>query len=279
MVRIVTVPLDLTAEADRAIAPATVLARQLGAALELVVVTAPGLDRGADEAALQARAAQLTGVPTSVAVSTGDDVVAGLVDLAADPERLVCMASHGRSRLGELLTPSVALALVHTAHRPAVLIGPRLDWWPGPIGTLIVGLDERGIPRTTLDLVAIWASALGADVDLVRAVAPDEPDVGPAGDALDVEAAQTALAERSVVARVRHLLGEPAVTLADAADRAARRSPLVVVTGRVGSRRERVLHGSVTGRLLAANPAPTLVVPTVVRVSRHGGPLEASGAG
>ena len=159
MVRIVTVPLDLSAEADRAIGPATVLARQFGAALELVVVSSPGLDHVGDEAELQARAAQLVGVPASTHVRTGDDVVASLGELADDPDRLVCLASHGRSRLGELVTPSVALSLVHTAQRPAVIVGPRQDWWPGPIGMLLVGLDERGVPVTTLELVAAWAGA------------------------------------------------------------------------------------------------------------------------
>lgn len=264
MIRIVTVPLDLTAEADRAIGPAAILARQLGAALELVVVTSPLLDHGADEAALQARAAQLVGVPTSMVVLSGDDAVAGLVDLAVDHERLVCMASHGRSRLGELLTPSVALSLVHTAHRPAVLVGPRQDWWYGPVEALVLGLDERGVPLSTLELVAEWADSLAADVELVRAVTPDQQPDDIASSALGVDAAQSWLEGRKVRVRVRHLVGEPAVTLADTAERLARRSPLVVVTGRVGSRRERVLHGSVTRRLLAANPAPTLVVPSVV---------------
>ena len=177
MVRIVTVPLDLSAEADRAIGPATVLARQFGAALELVVVSSPGLDHVGDEAELQARAAQLVGVPASTYVRTGDDVVASLGELADDPDRLVCLASHGRSRLGELVTPSVALSLVHTAQRPAVIVGPRQDWWPGPIGMLLLGLDERGVPVTTLELVAAWAGALAADVGLVRAQTPDQrPD-------------------------------------------------------------------------------------------------------
>lgn len=266
MVRIVTVPLDLTADADRAVGPATVLARQFGAALELVVVATPGLAETC-EPELQARAAQLVGVPTSTRVMLGDgDVVPRLMELADDPERLVVMASHGRGRIGELLTPSVALALVHTAQRPAVIIGPRQDWWPGPVRTLIVGLDERGVPGTTLDLVDGWATALGATVSLVRAQTPDQRGDHVDGGSYGVDAAHGWFEERGHTVRVHHLLGEPAVTLADAADRAAREYPLVVVTGRVGTRRERVLHGSVTGRLIAANPAPTLVVPSSVDV-------------
>lgn len=264
MVRIVTVPLDLTAEADRAIGPATVLARQFAAALELVVVTSPGLDRLADEAELQARVDQLVGVPTSASVRTGEDVVDSLGELAEDPDRLVCLASHGRSRLGELITPSVALSLVHTAQRPAVIVGPRPDWWPGPVGTLLLGLDERGVPVTTLELVASWAQALGADVSLVRAQSPDRMPDELDGGSVGVDGARSWLEGRGLTVEVQHLLGEPAVTLADAADRAGRRSPLVVVTGRVGTRRERVLHGSVTGRLLAVCPVPVLVVPSMV---------------
>ena len=44
MFRMVTVPLDQSTDGDRALAPAVVLARQFGVALEFVVVSAPGLD-------------------------------------------------------------------------------------------------------------------------------------------------------------------------------------------------------------------------------------------
>ncbi len=272
MVRIVTVPLDLNAEADRAIGPAAVLARQLGAVLELVVVSSPGLGGFGDEAELQARAAQLAGVSVSTCVRTAPDALGGLLELADDPERLICMASHGRSRFGELLTPSVALSLVHTAQRPAVIVGPHLDWWPGPVGTLLVGLDERGVPPTTLALVADWSGVLGAGVELIRAQTPDQRPDDLDDGALAVEEARQWLEGRGVTVGIRHLLGEPAVTLADAADRAGGRSPLVVVTGRVGTRRERVLHGSVTSRLISANRVPTLVVPSVVAL-HHPSPL------
>ena len=78
MIRIVTVPLDLTAESDRAITPGVVLAQQLGAGLELVVVTSPGIDTGPDQYELQARAAQLVGVVTSTGVVEADDAYTGL---------------------------------------------------------------------------------------------------------------------------------------------------------------------------------------------------------
>jgi len=263
MIRIVTVPLDLTADADRAIAPAVVLARRLDAALELVVVSSPGLDHLDDEYELQARAAQHVGLRASTTVLESDDPVAALAPYFADGERLVCMASHGRGRLGDAFIPSVTFSLVHGTHRPALVVGPRFGWWPGPVSGMLLGVDERGVPVTTLETTAAWAGALGVGIDLIRTQPPDPSPDDPTSGALGTEAARVWLQERGLTAGVRHIVGEPAASLSDMAARTDA-SPLMVVTARVETRRERVLRGSVTSRLIAVCPCPVLVVPSAL---------------
>jgi nucleotide-binding universal stress UspA family protein len=269
MIRIVTVPLDLTAEADRAIAPAVVLARQLDAALEVVVVSSPGLDHTPDQHELQARATQLVGVATSMTVLESDDAVDALAPYFADPQRLMCMASHGRGRLADAFIPSVTFALVHGTRRPAVVVGPRIDWWPGPVAGIFLGVDERGVPTTTMEVVGAWAADLSCAVHLVQTQSADPTDEVPGAEALGVDAARQWLHEHGVSASVRHVVGEPALTLADMASRSGG-SPLVAVTARVETRRERVLRGSVTSRLIAACACPVLVVPAVAVVAETG---------
>lgn len=274
MIRIVTVPLDLTADADRAIAPAVVLARQLDAALEFVVVSSPGLDHLGDEHELQARATQHAGLRTSTTVLESDDPVSALAPYFADAERLVCMASHGRGRLGDAFIPSLTFSLVHGTHRPALVVGPRVGWWPGPVSGMLLGVDERGVPETTLETAASWAAALGVGIDLIRTQPPDPSPDDPASGALGTDAARAWLHDRGLTAGVRHIVGEPAMSLADMAAR-TNASPLVAVTARVETRRERVLRGSVTSRLIAVCPCPVLVVPSVLSSdeARHDGQI------
>lgn len=267
MIRIVTVPLDLTADADRALGPAVVLARQLDAVLELAVVSSPGLDHTEDEYALQARAVQHLGVRTSTTVLEADDVASALSPYFGDPERMVCMATHGRGRLAEVFVPSVTLSLVHGSHRPAVVVGPRLAWWSGPVSGVLLGVDERGAPRTTLEVVARYAGAFGARVDLVQTQPPDGVGEDPVPGSLGVDDACAWLHDRGLAVGVRRIAGEPAVSLADMAAR-TNASPLVAVTSRVETRRERALRGSVTSRLIAASPCPVLVVPAALDVER-----------
>ena len=262
MIRIVTVPLDLTTDADRAIGPATVLARQLGAALEFAVVSSPGLDPSTDTYELQTRAEQVAGLATSTLVLADDDPVHALTALAADTERLVCMGSHG-GRLREVVSPSAALSLVHAAHRPVVAVGPHQQWWPGPVGCLYVGVDEQGVPESTLALVDGWASAFDATICLVHAQAPDQRDAIASPGALSLTDAQAWFAERDRHAPVRWVVGDPAMMLTDTTDRANRQSPLLVVTTRVDTRRERVLRGSVARRLIPIITVPVVIVPAI----------------
>jgi nucleotide-binding universal stress UspA family protein len=272
MIRLVTVPLDLTGTADRALAPAAAIARQLGVSLELVVVTSPGLDHLADELELGRRASHVTGVPTERVVLSSNDEFEALAPYFEDPDRLVCMASHGRGRLGDMLAPSVTLALVRDTGRPVLVAGPHLSSWPGPVGTILLGVDEKGVPVGVADAVADLAEAFTTDVALVQVNGQHRTVPPPAAGALTVGDSLEQLRSRGIAASAVELTGDPADALAQLAERSAR-CPIIAVTTRVDTRLGRVLRGSVASRLVARSPVPVLVMPASMpsnRPARHG---------
>ena len=268
MIRIVTVPLDLTDTADRAIAPANVIARQLDAVVELAVVTSPGLDRMADEHALEQRAVQVADVPTERVVLSSNDELVALAPYFEDTERLVCMASHGRGRVGDVLAPSVTLALVRDSARPVLVVGPRLGWWPGPVGTIYLGVDEHGVPGGVVEVVGDLADALGSDLSLVHVREPGRRAPRSTGDELTVDVALERLRARGLSAGALELAGDPADTLGGLSARAAACS-IIAVTTRVDTRLGRLLRGSVTSQLVATSPVPVLVIPAAISVDGH----------
>ena len=145
--RTVLVPLDGTASAEAALAPAEDLSRALGARLHLVMVVAtlqtvrgdrqPGahllpataralLDQQEDDAQayLEALAARLraTGLPVTTEVRRGD-TAAALSDEAAEPGvGLVVAATHGRAGLQAIWAGSVTARLLARSRAPVLLL-------------------------------------------------------------------------------------------------------------------------------------------------------------
>lgn len=145
--RIVLVPLDGTAAAEAALAPASDLAHALGARLHLVMVVAtlhtvrsdqqpaalllPAtaramLDLQEDDAQgyLEGLAAPLraTGLPVTTEVRRGD-AAAALSDEAAEPGvGLVVVATHGRAGLQAVWTGSVTARLLARTRAPVLLL-------------------------------------------------------------------------------------------------------------------------------------------------------------
>lgn len=143
----ILVPLDATAGAEVALEPAAQLARELGAALHLVMVVATPEtvrgDRAASAALLPAaaRAAldlehrdaeryleqlaeglRVRGLPVTTEVRRGD-IVAALTDEAAEPEvGLVVVATHGRAGLQAIWAGSVMAKLLSSLKAPVLLL-------------------------------------------------------------------------------------------------------------------------------------------------------------
>jgi nucleotide-binding universal stress UspA family protein len=264
MVGIVTVPLDLSPESDRALPIAVSLARQLGCPLELVVVTSPGLDTRIDEFELQKRAAHLGHAPIDTLVVSSNEVNEVLGRFARDPDRLVCCATHGRTAIGEWLFGSSTLAVSRVSANPVIAVGPRVArTWTGPVRTIVLAVDTRGVAPAAVDGIARLAVPLGAAIELVHVVEAGGTDELPS-DYRSIDRTLGELVARfadTVPSRttVRHgAHGELVSVLNERARQLDGTTMLAAVTHTTG-RFERVRSGSATGRLLHRAVAPLLV--------------------
>lgn len=119
MYRSIVVPLDLGADADRALPTGAALARRIGAELDTVTVTSPPhIDHAEDEAEIRAHA-RAAGVHVDRVLLRHDyDVTTGILAETATNDGLLCCATHARGRVADLFMHSMSAQLVRQ-HRPA----------------------------------------------------------------------------------------------------------------------------------------------------------------
>lgn len=167
----VVIPSNGSERSLAAVAPGHALAIQLGVSCELLSVVASQSEAAARESDLSA-ALQRAGhenIPIRVEVSEHPATL--LLGYNLD-EALLCMTTHARGPLRELVLGSVAADVVRRAHRPIVLAGPRLSvHWAPPIRTLLVCMDNSEQAARALDCAVELARSLGAELQLVHVFA------------------------------------------------------------------------------------------------------------
>jgi hypothetical protein len=107
----------------------------------------------------------------------GSPVEALLTFAHAEPGRVLCLSSHGRSGLRRAVLGSVAEQLVRRAEVPVLVVGPEVPIRPPVVlpRTIVVavgsGRDSHGVAA----LARAWAPLLGARVERVHVgrVAPE----------------------------------------------------------------------------------------------------------
>ena len=268
-VELVVVPLDGSDGADAAVPVARVVAERLGASLTLVTVVEPGDDEAPSASHLRAVAAE-TGATWRLL--EGRDVAAVLRGAAGGlPDRLVCMASHGRGRSAALLG-SVASAVAAGARGPLLVVGPNTSPHHPLAGDVVACVDGSAASERILPVAADWAAALGLGLEIVTVAEPvpqtDTPGApyhrshGPsvvAEDYLDELAAP--LREGGVVVGTTAIY-DPVSVVGGLADRFEGRPPALIATmthARTGF--ARLAHGSVAAGIVHELPAPVLLVP------------------
>lgn len=201
MLRTILVPLDGSAIAERAIPIAADIARRAGGAVHLVRAHVPiavvgataegaifSQDMLAADEALRRRAKEYidaTAVHVAaewglkVTADTEDGSPAGLITDVADriDADLVIMTTHGAGGFTPDWLGSVADSVIRHSHRP-VLALPANDAHLGEPFTprrILVTLDGSPLANAILPIARDLAIAFGADVDLVRVVAPYVP--------------------------------------------------------------------------------------------------------
>ncbi len=201
MLRTILVPLDGSALAERALPIACDIARRAGGAVHLVRAHVPiavvgataegaifSQDMLAADDALRQRAQQyIEGVATRVAAEWGlrvspiteDGSPAGLITDIAERigADLVVITTHGAGGFAPDWLGSVADSVIRHSHRP-VLALPANDEHLGEAFTprkLLVTLDGSDRASAILPIAKDLAVAFGAEIDLVRIVAPYVP--------------------------------------------------------------------------------------------------------
>jgi nucleotide-binding universal stress UspA family protein len=156
MFRTVVIPIADGDGANLAVAHGAALARQAGAAVELLTVRPTYLDPGSVRRHLaEVAAAQGLDDARLRLVDAGDPATA-IAGIGSEPGNLLCLATHARRPLAELALGSVSAEVVRTCRRPILLVGPRCGPAPAAYKSLVAALDTSELAETILPVVAEW---------------------------------------------------------------------------------------------------------------------------
>jgi nucleotide-binding universal stress UspA family protein len=270
MRRTLLVPLDGRPLAETALPPAVMLARTLGAELDLLRVASADEPVIADAHALaylEQIAAEVDSLPVSIHLMRGTAGECIARHAATQDVGMVVMATHARSGVRRAVLGSIAEYVIAHAPSPTMLVRagmhrePRLD-------TLLVAIGATcGAP---LPMVTELARAAGARIVLLRVVAPEETCMwqsqrGPILD--EPEVVVTArmhlndlacrLRDAGVVAEGRVAIGAPERIINSLA--AAIDADLIVMTTHAWRGAQRIVLGSVTDAVVRTADRPVLV--------------------
>lgn len=251
------VPLDESPVAEAGLAVARDLAGLIGASIRLMTVVVPNSDEAEAVEYLRSAADRAGIEPTGVEVIASTGPAREIVDSAHAHRALVCMATHGRGRLGELLLGSVSQAVIARSLAPVLLVGPDAQVAPQASGPVLVPLDGSPSATTALPLAIAWASDLGVGLHLVHVTPPGS--IGTEGTDPSVLIEGVALHEGAAALEVTAevIEGKPAALVVGAAR--DQHASLIVLTSR-GATNELTLS-KVARRIIRDAPVPVLVVP------------------
>jgi nucleotide-binding universal stress UspA family protein len=254
----VVVPLDGSSASARSLQPAKAIARAFDADLSLVsVVMSSFVSTVTDRIRGQAAGAGVLEPAITLDISSMAPADRLLATLDDDPGVLLCMATTGRSRFGQVLG-SVAEALLRARSGPFVLIGPecRPDTFGGG-GPLIVPVDGSDTADSVLGHVVLWSERASIEPQVVTVVDPDGsvPDSDRAAGEANIARRR---AERLPSAgwEVLHDT-KPATAIAEHALDVGASMIAMATHGRTGL--PRVVLGSVAMEIAHRAPCPVLV--------------------
>ncbi len=298
MFKRILVPLDGSALAETALAPATALAKRLGAELLLVrtILTHvfPGADPGPSQLeALQQAEHYLEGIVLSLkeqgmAVRTAipyDSPALGIADQAEFRKvDLIVMSTHARKWPDTLLRPSITMSVLEHTTAPILALKGSGDaqeqqtsnftrFITDPTAPIIVPLDGSALAESALPLAEGLARAFGNPLLLIRAaerppVASGPFDypavlVGAENWAIEetkryLQLKQEEIAERGLRVTTEGSTGSPAWFIEESIQ--AHQAGLVVMASHGRSGLGRLLLGSVAQSVLREGEAPVLLV-------------------
>lgn len=278
----VLVPLDGSELALQAMPTARALASRLAADVQTISVAKDE----ADAARLKATSAAALGADAGdgrVAVASDADPAEAIARRRTELGAcVICMASHGRGRLGGALVGSVARSVLLRSAEPMVVLGPSADnpgWsprpmsWPEPLSVprIVVCVDGSEASEQILPVAATWARALEMTVTILT-VAEDVVSVsgGTASSARYGSHGDGKTYVESLVDRWRgagvevdgHVERDPIGPASGVRTHlAARPAGLVALTTHARSGLQRAKLGAQAANIVNASVTPCLVAP------------------
>lgn len=177
----IIVPLAWTPRSMSAVRVAQVLSPKLGSPVHLVSVIPSDAEGAERHRQLQSLAqehglldAELT-VPVVAAdqPSVADPDGPLMLMIRQNPDAMLCLATHARGAIGDVIIGSVANEVLYQSQRPVVLTGPQFSAdWQGPIETLMVCLDGSETAESILAPAAEMAVKTGASLMLLQVLDP-----------------------------------------------------------------------------------------------------------
>jgi nucleotide-binding universal stress UspA family protein len=267
MPKTIIVPLDGSAFAERALAPAAALAKATGAQVSVMTSQIGGVV--VEPKRYLADAATKAGISSvNVIVISERSFVRGLSGIVADiGGPMVCMSTHGRSGLAEALIGSMAAAVIRELRVPLLLVGPHAD--PAlatRLDKVMVCTDGTSVSRAIVPEVSNWIRQLRLRAWVVQVLDAE------ARRALEKAGEEPAVEVGAVHALAESLLNRDGVGVnwdvlhsddtAGAILDYARRLPASLIAmathGRTGI--ARIALGSVAATVVHDAPCPVLVV-------------------
>jgi nucleotide-binding universal stress UspA family protein len=262
----IVVPHDGSELAARALRVADLLAGRVGARVARLTVVRPGdPDEASDRGVIP-------GVGVARVITARDPAEAIADYLTSEPDRMLCMSTHGRGRLRAGLRGSVAEELIQRTAGPMLLVGPSARWETDEFRRIVACVDGSEHSETILPVAAGWARDLDVRLDLVQVLEPlagwgDGPVAsGDVAESSYVHALARGLVYEGVSPEWEVLRGkEPAGPLCSYAARIPGSLIAISTHGRTGW--SRIVMGSVAMRLVQESPVPLLVMrpPTLER--------------
>lgn len=246
-------PLDLEPASLRAVGPALRLARRLDAPLQVVSWTFSKASALDVRSRLEDVLAELGWAhPVRVLVTRDHAPGPAISREASQLDATIVMASHARSGLTRAVLGSTAEAVLATADRPVVLVGPAVGAW-APSGNVIAAVDGSTTAEAILGPATALAGALDLPLELVEVI---EADVTMPDDVLD--GAYVVRLSRDLaqdVPRFDILHGDPATAIVEHATH----HDLIALTTRLRTGVPRTTLGSVAMRVVHDAPCPVVV--------------------
>ncbi len=260
----VIVPVNGFPPNDRALRVAEVLAQQFDCDIEFSSMVYNGDHRMERSHLLHLLTLRTKRKSAFTNIEEGGDASPYILDLISKPQSLVVLAG-ATSVLG--MPGSITADVVRFAGQPVVIVGPQiLATWQGPVTRIVIPLDGSSAAEHALAIAQSWSRLLGAPIELIQVLDPDDVTLA---HRLDPEASEASYLETvfeslqsdgidAVSFDVLH--GSRSHRVEVICDYVRRLPGSVLCMATNGAHQSRSMLASTTLKILHHSPVPVLIV-------------------